>query len=57
MNIKPANRERLLAAARAEYADGDDVEIDDDAEFSMGGGIDRGCWVQAWVWVRVAELP
>lgn len=56
MKLKPENRDRLINAARDVYAD-DDTEIDDNAEFSMGGGIDRGVWVQAWVYVRPADLP
>ena len=56
MKLKPANRERLLTLAREMYADpsNDDVEIDDDAQFSRAGS--RGVWVQAWVYVSAQEF-
>ena len=52
--INPELAARLIDAARRQYAEGsdDNIEIDDDAKFSRG---DDGCWVQAWVWVRDEE--
>lgn len=38
----------LLDRARRLHANGDDLEIDDNAEISEG---EEGTWVQAWVWV------
>lgn len=45
----------LIERARELYeADSnDDIEVDDEAAFSPGDG---GCWVQAWLWVRWAEV-
>ena len=42
---------QLIQAARDNYAN-DDIEIDDDARFSLA---DEGTWVAAWVWVNNAE--
>lgn len=40
--------EEARQRARADYATGDDVQIDDDATVSEADG---GAWVAAWVWV------
>ena len=45
----------IIHAARAMYADGDDVQIDADAKISRGD--DCGAYVQAWVWVPYPEPP
>jgi hypothetical protein len=44
-----ANREQIIAAARAQYEHEGSVEIDDQAAFSRGA--DDGLYVAAWVWV------
>lgn len=44
----------LIHAARAMYADGDDIQIDADAKISRGE--DRGAYVQAWVWVDFPQI-
>lgn len=40
--------------AKAQYADDDDIEIDEDAKVSHAteGATDGGAWVQAWVWIE-----
>ena len=57
---KPITREELdneywIDRARDLYAmsSDDDIEIDDNAKVSHG---DDGVWVQAWVFVRTAEV-
>lgn len=49
-----AYRAEMICAARQEYAQGsdNDIEVDDDAQLSQA---DDGTWVQAWVWIRTAE--
>ncbi|HEY5214551.1 MAG TPA: hypothetical protein VIJ38_16170 [Acidobacteriaceae bacterium] len=56
IRLKPKNRERLLEAARAEYAEGsdDNVEIDDNAEIHRS--TDKGFWVAAWVYLNGEDL-
>jgi hypothetical protein len=44
----------LIHAARAMYADGDDIQIDADAKISRGDN--RGAYVQAWVWVDFRDI-
>ena len=41
--------EKYRTAARTQYGNGDDVEIDRDATVSIGD--DPGAFVQAWLWV------
>lgn len=48
-----ADHRQLISAARTQYAQGsdDDIEIDDDARVSL---VDHGAWVQGWLWIANA---
>jgi len=48
-----ADHRKLISAARTQYAQGsdDDIEIDDDARVSL---VDQGAWVQGWLWIANA---
>ena len=49
------NNKRAIQLARQKYkADGDDMQIDDDAICAM---TDSGVWVQAWVFVEDDNHP
>jgi hypothetical protein len=45
-----------IHAARMRYADrsDDNIEVDDDAKRCPG--VDRGLWVQAWVWITPSDI-
>lgn len=50
-----ATQESVVKAARSSFIVdrglGDDLDIDDDARITPADEPDRGCWVQAWVFV------
>lgn len=56
-----AEQLELVAAARAQYADksNDDIEVDDPQTFAEAEkNLSRGCggvWVRAWVWVETED--
>ena len=53
-DINPKLAAKLVDAARKQYAEGsdDNIEIDDGAKFSPAH---EGCWVSAWVWVQAGD--
>lgn len=56
--LSVAEQERYRRTARELYADpsNDDIEIDDDCEFSDARPDSPGVWVQAWVWVHQEDV-
>lgn len=66
MKAEPTpDREKIIAAARSQYAEGsdNDIEIDDNAVIAADPWVegdadpeDRRWWVQAWVYVRPEDL-
>lgn len=48
-------KERILRKARHEYGERGIIEIDMDARLAPTD--DGGCWVEAWVWISLVDLP
>jgi len=46
-------REDYIQRAKAQYEEEGSVEIDDNAKLSVG--MDKGVYVEAWVWVADEE--
>lgn len=51
--LTKAQRESYIRRAKEQYEEEGSIEIDDHAKLSVGG--EKGCYVEAWVWVYDEE--